>query len=33
MAAKLYDGGLRLFGLCLGTLALLVVLRAALSLF
>ena len=28
MADKLYDGGLRLFGLCLGALGALLVLRA-----
>ncbi len=31
MADKLYDGGLRLFGLCLSTLGVLLALRAVLT--
>lgn len=33
MPEKVYDGGLRLFGLCLLTLALLFLIRAAVSFF
>ncbi len=32
MPAKVYDGGLRMFGLCVGLLGLMLVLRAGLNL-